>query len=541
MKNVRLLPRASALTSLLIVAGCATHLYDAERHKTAQTVEATYKDANVTEVLNPEYENQKKLRALEWDAVYGLRNAQWNAQLAMFLNPAAGPGNRAQDLEIAIACRINYLVPAPSSSPKEACGPEGPPLHGQPAQQAPIDTRASLQTLKDYFVLIKAAEPYRTTLEYQRQIDKALKNLPGKCEGIDVPLFDVASITPKDAGAASSPSFAQACRDLKKAVANLKAAQPSTGALRRQLDAVENWLVDREGLRRGLVDVKARVEKAEADVIAARKASERGEVGAEKTFNEALDKALGEIKKVNGTELGAKFLADRRLEAIQTFLDDLKAAGTPGSTQPSDGEKESAAAILALVPALIDDINAFQRSRAAPPPPHLLLEQDRQRILKADAERALRRADRLFALEQEKARALLSEAELLADAWANYRDFAGDPTTSEFSRRRASVIATVLSQKSKFDAVQAGLDRALVLYMQSVAIGQARYDQAEMDQFAVKYEEALDKSTANIAAWDSLIRVPLASLSVYFGTGITPSQIGELIQLGILGIIAGRI
>jgi hypothetical protein len=527
------------LASLSIaLMGCATHLYDGERHKAAQNAESSYKESEVTKALLPEYENQKRLSHIEIEALRAIRNAQRNVKLAELLDPVPSGSNRAQDLEGLVACGLDALANARLHA--------GPVVTCEGVQLQP-DTAASIRAIRDYRVALDDVVGKRQTYEKARRAALVLKEGLPACDNIDVSLLEAASTEGETDARPASVAVQRACADLQQAVLTLRAAaaQLPKGALRSQVDTVEQQERDRAAKRAALAEARKRLKNAETSLAAARKAGEVKPVNASKAIDKALTDALDGLEKVRGIELAQKILADRRLQALTTLIEGAASARGIGYQTAAPGEQQritEAADVLALIPSLVDDIDAFQRASTPPPLPHLILEQERQRVLRDDAERALKRSDRMFALERKKLRARLLQYEYLQQSWAAYRDFAGDRQIAQQNRTPiTTTIAAALAPKPQPDPKQQAMYESLLAYGASISSATVLIDEAEAEQLALQYEAVVDKSIANVAAWDSLIRVPLSGLSAYFATGITPEQLGGLLQTGVLGVIAGRI
>jgi hypothetical protein len=84
---------------------------------------------------------------------------------------------------------------------------------------------------------------------------------------------------------------------------------------------------------------------------------------------------------------------------------------------------------------------------------------------------------------------------------------------------------------------QVALARSVSHYLDSVTIGRIQYEVADLQIKNVSHLRAVDDSQFALLAYDALISSPLTLLANYHATGITASDVAQLLQvLAIAGI-----
>lgn len=78
----------------------------------------------------------------------------------------------------------------------------------------------------------------------------------------------------------------------------------------------------------------------------------------------------------------------------------------------------------------------------------------------------------------------------------------------------------------------------LISVLNAMTFGEAQQEQLDYQLIALGHDAALDSSEVAINQVDTLIRLPMTQLSKAYGSGITPQQLGNLINALGLGAIA---
>jgi hypothetical protein len=166
------------------------------------------------------------------------------------------------------------------------------------------------------------------------------------------------------------------------------------------------------------------------------------------------------------------------------------------------------------------------------------------KVLEDQALKAVSRAEALIALRDTQVLAALDELEYLMKALddlgledANI----GANACPKPGLTLCTPVGDALGGKVQNipDNSRISLVRSISHYLDSVTIGRAAYEVADVQIKNVTYLRALDDSQFALVAYDALLSSPLTLLVKYHASGVTPSDIAQIAQvLGIAAIAA---
>jgi hypothetical protein len=161
-------------------------------------------------------------------------------------------------------------------------------------------------------------------------------------------------------------------------------------------------------------------------------------------------------------------------------------------------------------------------------------------VLLDQARKAVSRTETVIALRNTQVLAATDELEYLRRALhdlnfenANVPETACPDPTLNVCRTASGVLLTAGPDK----LWQVALARSVSHYLDSVTIGRIQYEVADLQIKNVSHLRAVDDSQFALLAYDALISSPLTLLANYHATGITASDVAQLLQvLAIAGI-----
>lgn len=252
-----------------------------------------------------------------------------------------------------------------------------------------------------------------------------------------------------------------------------------------------------------------------------------------------LTSALGDLEKLPLFATPArikenpvlKHLVDvgkiEQLEQKRALIRKLLAALDTGKTAENPGDAENnAAAIGAVLHAIGDDPKK--------PMTGLLLESEflRQEIIGRQMQ--VNRAENQIQLKRAKLASMRDELDFILNA-----------NKAKLEYDNTSLSCPAIAGRSMYETWEKAskicrnlIVQRLINILNAITFGQAQQELIYYQLIAQSHDAALDSSEVAITQVDTLIRLPLAQLVKAYGSGITPQQLGNLINALGLGAIA---
>ena len=204
----------------------------------------------------------------------------------------------------------------------------------------------------------------------------------------------------------------------------------------------------------------------------------------------------------------------------------LAAATYLGSTSTKAQAPTNSTLFLALLPVIKAAGNTFDH----PPALHLYLAQEHLRIKALEIQNQINSAQTLLKLKIQKRDLMTSELMLLNHArlLCNSVDPKSVPADKVFAQWATS------AKPETRPAIE-----ALVDYSEAWTIGRVQEELVDYQVIDARHSAALDSSDTALQSWNNLISTPLQQLIAYYGSGIKPETIANLI--GAAGISAAVI
>ncbi|MDP3512203.1 MAG: hypothetical protein Q8S20_05575 [Sulfuritalea sp.] len=251
-------------------------------------------------------------------------------------------------------------------------------------------------------------------------------------------------------------------------------------------------------------------------------------------------------------------------------LVDLLTATAGGNVDPKDPTLKGAIAVAKQIPSLVDDIDALETRRAAPPVAGLLIALRHQALLAEMAKQRMALAKERVAILKEK-RDLYLQA---VDRWLNFFDATCNyavlgvgriPPGENCDQFSVELVKTdpvgtvncrymgvklekcVLEQtwKDRFRAnekpeIRRQLYATVAAYLQAITL-QLRPLEQSYKEIDVRHRETLLSKKTAIDQWDNLVSVPLDQLDAYYKVGVKPAELADLIvkALGFSAVAIG--
>ena len=264
-----------------------------------------------------------------------------------------------------------------------------------------------------------------------------------------------------------------------------------------------------------------------------------------------LQRKVGEAKDLQ-QQLGVDILSDDTLDSIGLVLQSLAGQEIPKPENQS-AEFHQALAILSQVPSLADNAAALAEQSRRPPVAHLVIELNRQLLLRSYYERLEANAERGLAYALQLAESVESQARA-------YRDFVNElcnfgfpnsglqcdeltvDTMNDGCELPASTgscpLAVTWAEVLDEEGEKERHALAAVVALSNAHRAAARATELEFRLNDLTYRRALLTSENAIAQWDNLIGVPVDQVAAFYEAGIKPEELGDFIvkALALAGI-----
>jgi hypothetical protein len=496
---------ASRLRTICLVIGtsagltaCGAHLYDEQSHNVAKEAKTAIGKADYGAVIAIERENLNTLLAAEIqlsDQAVDLRRRLVLAKLMTSGEGVASEAEFRRKLAAAIDERFLELGITGDVPPEDL------------AWLGTLDDR-----LETYDAMLNdTAEVF--FLEFVFPPPPCTPALAGQT--FDAYLATLSQARRGDMSAAGSVGpllFEQYQKDCRKVTEGLDGLGEIHGLSQDGgiLLTSRQELVEAKLLRTGLQSNRARA-------AAAFKAAEedlKEALATDPTPSELLKPKLDAVRKafdalMEGADfIGADIGSDMMVAEIDAVLAGIgKDPGSEGSANP---ETAPAVAMLAALPAFADKAVEIGDLLDSPPVASLIIEKQRLKLLKAQAERETERLEQRIAILELRLEAAIGEVRSLIEA--------RNAISKDGRRQLLLAVGWYLSTFTLYQTTQGQLDYRLI---------------------GLDHQIAVDRSEDALALWYVLIQQPADQLVAYFDSGIRREEILQLLQA--LGIVAGGV
>jgi hypothetical protein len=329
------------------------------------------------------------------------------------------------------------------------------------------------------------------------------------------------------------PAF-NACKNLLEAQQNLAAAVAAGGLMKTLDDELKEIGKDQQKIEDNLKQAKQRYDTA-LKTLKAKPAGDASATAGVKTALEDLEKLPSEasLKKISADPVLKRLVDEGKITQLEKkrelVRDLLMALDTGKPPESASDDQKNAAAIGALWHAIGD--------RPPPPMTGLLMESEFLRQESNGLQMQVNRAKQRIQLKQAKLASMQDEVSFLLHAekakWAYVDMGSRCPSVKGRSMYDAWEKASMSCRNL--------IVQRLISVLNAMTFGEAQQELIDYQLIAQGHDAALDSSEVAINQADSLIRLPMAQLSKAYGDGITPQQLGNLINALGLGAIAVRV
>jgi hypothetical protein len=251
--------------------------------------------------------------------------------------------------------------------------------------------------------------------------------------------------------------------------------------------------------------------------------------------------ALGNLKKLG--DLGVKVISEEQIARINQILVALSGS----ATAKDETELPHALAFLSTSVRFGRAIGEYRSASTLPALEPLLIERQLATSKLAYATQGYELQKLRVRLAREKFDSLYSEFSDLLTAKAH---LGAIRTPSQGCTPKSDeaycTSASLLMEEKRLQASTQGENpgrvafRALASFAESLSVGRARYEAADLQLILTDYRDALNRSDAALASWDALIVTPLAQVHAYRKSGITGDEIAKFLQaFSLVAIAAG--
>ena len=556
----KLISKMPLLATAWILAGCSSlHLYDKTSDQLASNAKTSYEDSKVVDGLNTVRFNLEALEKKEKDAFLKVNTVRRDIELLAILNDSNSKRPFVARFREAIDHRIDEILPRPRDKNDSAA------LDLDEVKNAQEHLKNMTNKEELYKKQLTEMGPYPKVLVRQKLPKCEIKN-ESLFKEVSIEALGKAinvSINPSEAVANSLLNayrgYVNACRDLLSADQRLIAAEKKayTGTLVEASSDVATRaknLADSEDKR---TNAKVALTNAIKNVANAQKSQEETAkipsliCNVEKDGTETNPKnvaepndictALANLKKLG--DVGVKVISEEQITRINQVLIAL----SESSTSEDKTELPPALAFLSTSRRFAGAIDQYRSAKKLPALEPLLIERQLATSRLAYATQGYELQKRRLTLSFEKRDALLSELDDLFTAKAH---LASIKTPTQGCKPKSDdaycASASFLMEEKRLQVPTEGENpgraafRALVSFAESLSVGRARYESADLQLILSEYRDALNRSDAALASWDALIVTPLAQVAAYRKSGITGDEIAKFLQaFSLVAIAAG--
>jgi hypothetical protein len=501
---VKALTNARALCMPLVAIalfGCADlRLYNAGRDEIAKKAATAVNDAEIGKALAPEREAMAALAKSEQDAVRRDQIGRRDRRLIAWLS-ASDQKYSWDSLDEYVSKRVQALTGASSTGLIERIVGNADVLK---TSRKAFDTEANSVLNETGGVELKCPIPESQKYPNDRRKQLILKRAYNLCDNLIEAQKNLA-ISGAAVGQMKtlSDELKQIGEDQKKIEDNLQQAK-------QRYDAALKTLKDKPA---GDASATADVKKALEDLEKLPSDASLKKISANPVLEHLVDE--GKVAQL-----------EKKRELVRGLLTALDTGKPPESA--SDDQK-NAAAIGALWHAIGDQ----------PPPPMtgLLMESEFLRQESNGLQMQVNRAKQQIQLKQAKLASMQDEVGFLLHA-----EKAKQAYTDMGSRCPSAKGQSMYEAWGKASMTCRNLiAQRLISVLNAMTFGEAQQELIDYQLIAQGHDAALDSSEVAINQVDSLIRLPMTQLSKAYGSGITPQQLGNLINALGLGAIAVRV
>ncbi|WP_147443098.1 hypothetical protein [Corallococcus sp. AB011P] len=485
----------------------STGCYHAGRHAVAQQMQASFREARLSEALNDERELSQKMLDLELAAVRRSVDVERDNALTLILGqPLAGgggngecspkwSGGKAGSLLCDIDFRIERLLSVQhqcltGSTDGVACAEAS--VLGQVHAYVEFQNRRARNeaSLKDLARMINLTRKSR-----------GLSALPLTCStsGLEELKAPLSKASPGEVGIPMAQIYVTDCTDELAT----RPPQINTGLIpdaQRELDALST------GLDQSSTNAKTAKQEFDAALAAYNEA-----VSKESDTKTALENVKTKLELL-GTAKGNTHLPEEAADAAARYDAVVLAINHILEGKPADKSGIERALVTAIN---IDKLEQAERL------PVLLLEAERLRGLTEAANARLAHAERQRTLLRTRIEALGDELRLLLEA----RRIAAGPA-------RACATAKPSLMESLQEAsgtCKIDLATALIHYGNSWSVGERRARVALVQLNGDLHQQALDLSAVALRQWENVLAVPINAVVERHAGGVKPEDLARLL------------
>jgi hypothetical protein len=569
--RINLQPSGSLVTGMLVLAalavsGCAmVRLYDQGKDTAAKDIKTQYGQVQLLTIVDTERKNLDALLQEELTVLREARRAGLDLDLLALIDSARPIG-----FAIATTLETHILSVENGQAKWTPTTAVGPVIKRANELAGGADGIAALRK-----VTLTAAkhESYAGRVRDRAEFIAELVGgrTPPTCDtdALDKALAAFVTSIPDDTTRemvkTNAEVYQKACGELRVGVGTGKIAR-AFGAAEEARGSVKVRRAETEKIGKALSEAMAAYDAAVEAVKAADTSATRENLKmAADTLKGALDGAAKGL-----TVLDIPIFSEAQIQAIDRILSAV-ASGQVNADQVAEPGLSRAAAVAAVVPSLQAAAETVRKARV-PGVSDLLIEKEHQLLLRDYALRRTAFAEQRADLHEARYRALLLEADALVeehDALCTFmekqteRDTRLDCDTLRIDVKQPpdatvatlqeclfgigrTAAASVVDQRLTGPACplaitwSAGLEsakpeakrqlyRAVSALVRRRAIAEVLRDEADIRLVDLAHQEAVTADEYAVRAWNSLIATPINQLAAFYGTGIKPAELADLI------------
>jgi hypothetical protein len=537
-------------TTLIVfpLSGCAGfNLYNAENDKLAQSVKASYEEANLLKVIPAHESNLEAILNHELDVARRYVRARAETDLALLLEVNQPLSKVWRDDQLGARLQKIGFKGADTDARINSA------TNFSQAQVSNDGKKAALNNVKMVFEATMLVTPPVCPL------DGILPDLPEtRAQWIARAVKAGADARVADASIDTLYARYQAdCTSFRSSVPN---DFTPTGLLPEGMAEVKRIKADIAKLKtnaktkatealKALCKLKTNDETLKNGKECAAKPPKEGKSGKPtEIFKDKIEDVQNALKA-----MGSAADAFGELEAIELQIAEINNVismiigkeGDKGKPAEASAFKDGGNRVAELTSAMLslaDSAQALSEATDVVPVSPLLMEKQRLEAQKAAASARVKRMEDRLALKELIVSSLIKETDQLLDAekYARWATRDAIKVNGNIVDPLAGTFDDVLKGKSG-NASKERMLQAIQTYASTVLTYRREQEEAEWREIALEYRAALEESQAGLTEWNSLITTPVNQIAAYHSGGIKPEQIsGLLIQaLGLGGIALG--
>ncbi|CAH0353179.1 hypothetical protein [Aquabacterium sp. CECT 9606] len=555
---------AAAVGLACTLMGCGSlHLYNKAADTAATSAKEDYDASKITESIKAARAILDALDTKEVEAFRVTNHAERNLKLLALVSEAGTSKQRTTD--DGIVARFHKLADARLA---ELTGVNENPVAGSKAHDkgkiAVRDAelreklaRNHLTALQPAFSSLPACNSEVSALELSTDASKAidlLKNADPKLKSSPIAQIFVEPI--KTVGKRCSEVLtarAQLAKTAKDTGGQLRFATAELERLEGELKAQDQQAKEEGGKLKTAAAALAAAQKAGKDAsipvdltcktqkdAAAPAAAASAPAGGDKAVDPAADPSENELCKVIGKlrklgDFGVKAINEERLDQLNAILGALGGA----EATSSDPDLETGLAIISTTSRFAQALKQYQQVGKLPALEPLLIDKQLTAAQLAAAQAGVQLAKARVHHAREYLDATQSEVSLLVRAKAELGALGQPPKPRVDCPQKPTVLCASLRQFQEDKSLGRAPDgagesgsrrayRALALLSESYSVARDQQRTAELRLIDTQYREALVKSEAALASWNTLLSVPINQLQAYHLDGVTTIEAASL-------------